>query len=634
MFIVTNYKKFISFFLIIALSFIRLIANAQEGPRINIPSTLWEIGTIKLGDEVTRTFKIMNLGTDELKINNIRSSCSCLTVKLTSKVVKPKEYTEIIATFKEESKIGDVIKTIYIDSNDISEPRKVIKVMATIIQNGSKPAQKFQIPKETFSPKVMQNKDTSVCITLFGSDDCEDCTFIKDYINTNISKKFGKVIKLKFLSIDNVDNYDLLVKLEEQYSSEGNDIPVIFIGNNVLGGKEEIIKNLEVLIEKYISQGGASFPEILETDINIKTSESVKPIHIAFFERAGCKSCDRVNFILKRLESSYPTLNIRRFNVEDKNDIELFESLCSLYDVPENKRLIAPSIFIGKHYLIDKQITDKELRKLITEYEKGTEEPWKSAENIRSNAKEKLIDRFKSLGVFTILSAGFIDGINPCAFATIILFISYLVVTKRKKHEIIYVGLAFSLAVFLTYLLVGIGIFRFIQALSVFTIFSSIIYLLIAFIALILGILSLYDFIKVRKGNPQDMLLQLPDFFKNRIHSTIRNKSRADKYIIYAFITGVIVSIFELACTGQVYLPTILFVTGIPELSKNASVYLFLYNLMFILPLVIIFILAYFGTTHIALINFMQRHSALVKILTSVLFFVLFGLLLFNFFPY
>ncbi len=429
MFKITNHGH-VKFFLIIALYCVLLNAYPQEGPILNIPSTLWEIGKINLGDEVTHTFKIINVGTEDIVIKHVRSSCSCLKVKLTSNVIKPKEYSEIIAEFKEEDKLGDVIKTIYIDSNDISEPRKTIKVKATVLQGDSNSYQKAQKPKETSVSKITQNRDASVCITMFGSDDCDDCTYVKDHVLSNISKRFGELIKIKIFSIDNVDNYDLLVKLEEQYGSEGNDVPVIFIGNDVLGGREEISRNLERLVERYISQGGASFPEILENDINIETSKSVKPIYIAFFERAGCKSCDRVNFILKRFEAIYPTLNIKRFNVEDKNDIELFESLCNLYNVPENKRLIAPSIFIGEYYLIDKEITDKQLQKLIIEYKaKGTEEPWKSAEKIRSRAKEKLIARFKSLGVFTIISAGFIDGVNPCAFATIIMFISYLVVT-------------------------------------------------------------------------------------------------------------------------------------------------------------------------------------------------------------
>jgi hypothetical protein len=81
-------------------------------------------------------------------------------------------------------------------------------------------------------------------------------------------------------------------------------------------------------------------------------------------------------------------------------------------------------------------------------------------------------------------------------------------------------------------------------------------------------------------------------------------------------------------CTGQVYLPTIIFVTGVPELRANAFLYLVLYNLMFIVPLIVIFVLVYLGTTYLQLAGFMRRHVALVKALTAVLFTSLGGWLL------
>jgi cytochrome c biogenesis protein CcdA len=119
---------------------------------------------------------------------------------------------------------------------------------------------------------------------------------------------------------------------------------------------------------------------------------------------------------------------------------------------------------------------------------------------MRSKAKESIIARFKSLGPFAVITAGFVDGINPCAFATIIFFMSYLALIGRKGRELIYVGIAFTTAVFLTYFLVGLGVFKVIQSLSVFALFSRILYMLIAALAFVLGVLSLYDFIKARRG--------------------------------------------------------------------------------------------------------------------------------------
>jgi cytochrome c biogenesis protein CcdA len=74
------------------------------------------------------------------------------------------------------------------------------------------------------------------------------------------------------------------------------------------------------------------------------------------------------------------------------------------------------------------------------------------------------------------------------------------------------------------------------------------------------------------------------------------------------------------ACTGQVYLPTIIFVSSIPELQIQAYLYLILYNLLFILPLVVIFILVYYGTTSSDLTRFLQQRAAAVKFAMGLVF--------------
>jgi len=93
-------------------------------------------------------------------------------------------------------------------------------------------------------------------------------------------------------------------------------------------------------------------------------------------------------------------------------------------------------------------------------------------------------------------------------------------------------------------------------------------------------------------------------------------------------VTGLVISLLELACTGQVYLPTIIFVSSMPELRLRAIFYLLLYNLLFILPLVVVFILAYFGTTSKDLTRFLQKRAAAVKLGMAVLFLALGGWLL------
>ena len=100
------------------------------------------------------------------------------------------------------------------------------------------------------------------------------------------------------------------------------------------------------------------------------------------------------------------------------------------------------------------------------------------------------------------------------------------------------------------------------------------------------------------------------------------------RFALAAFVSGMVVSLLELACTGQVYLPTICFVVGVPAMRAHAVLYLGLYNLMFVVPLIVVFVLAYFGVSSGRLAEWTQRHVALVKLLISLLFFALGGLLI------
>jgi len=90
-----------------------------------------------------------------------------------------------------------------------------------------------------------------------------------------------------------------------------------------------------------------------------------------------------------------------------------------------------------------------------------------------------------------------------------------------------------------------------------------------------------------------------------------------------ALVTGAVISLIELACTGQVYLPTIIFVLGVPALRVRGLLYLLLYNVLFIVPLIIVFLLAYWGTTSERLGQFVSRRTGAIKVATAGLFLLL-----------
>jgi hypothetical protein len=119
------------------------------------------------------------------------------------------------------------------------------------------------------------------------------------------------------------------------------------------------------------------------------------------------------------------------------------------------------------------------------------------------------------------------------------------------------------------------------------------------------------------------MKLKLPTRMRRWSNRIIREGANVRAIAGVAFVTGIVVSLIELACTGQVYLPTIIFVLGVPEMRARAMTYLVLYNILFVLPLVTVFLLAYWGTTSHRLGQFVNRRTGTIKLATAGLFVLL-----------
>lgn len=464
---------------------------------------------------------------------------------------------------------------------------------------------------------------------IFSSEDCERCEIIEKDNLSRLASKTDCIIETKYFNVGKVENYMFLVKMEEKYGDTDNDLPVVFMGRDVLGGIGEIKQKLAALVLQYIREGGCPWPEKGVSDEPVEATVSGRTVYLAFFYQTGCQECQRIHHLMKYLQHKYPDLSLKQFNLAEKKNKQINEAICQRYNIPDRRRLTTASVFIGEDYLQDKEVTGKRLEQLIAKYSKiGTAPPWELTEDELAQSKQRIIGRFRSFGLAAICTAGLIDGINPCAFTTIIFFISYLTFVGRKGREILLVGGAFTFSVFLTYLLIGLGAFTFIQRLSGYSFLSRAIDFLTASLAAFLGILSLHDFFKARKGNLKDIKLQLPQFLKKRIQLTITREVRIRKYLIAALSAGFIVSILELACTGQVYLPTIVFITSQEGMKGQGFLYLILYNLMFVVPLIAVFALVYFGTSSEQLGKFTQKHLAKVKLLTALFFFSLVALLI------
>ncbi len=485
-----------------------------------------------------------------------------------------------------------------------------------------------------------------VRLVYFYAVDCPHCIVLINEVLTPLQAEYGDQLQIKMVEISDPANYEMLIRAEEMFgvTPEERGLPTLVIDGQVLIGEDAIRQKLHCLLDTCLGAGGTSWPDIpglegiavgseggagLGLNPGLEgvepcgpeeatACEGPAPIWVAYFYEVGCQECSRAEYDIRYVRSKYPQLMVEEYNVRD--DAALAEWLGARFGVPERQRLATPSLFVGEDYLIGTEITSESLLALAEKYAPtGAERVW--ADFNPQEAEQNIIERFKSFGVLTVVFAGLVDGLNPCAFATLVFFVSYLTLSGRKGREILAVGGAFTLGVFLAYLAVGLGFYKVLDLLGdLLATLGRWVYGLTGLLCAGLAVFSFLDFLKARRGEIGDMTLNLPHSLRMRINAVIRKGRKSEAFVAGAFVTGMVVSFLELACTGQVYLPTIIFVMSRPEMRVRALIFLVLYNLLFTLPLVVVFVLAYYGTGSKQLTRFLQRRAATVKLGMTLLF--------------
>lgn len=350
---------------------------------------------------------------------------------------------------------------------------------------------------------------------------------------------------------------------------------------------------------------------------------------LSIFYSPACHRCTEIeDKLIPEIEKKFKDkIQIQYYDISNIQNYKLLLGLREKYNAKFN--IAVPVLFLEGYFLNGDAVTKDNLEEFI---EKCLSAPRMAGGGLPSI---DLIAQFRKFGLFTVISAGLIDGINPCAFTVIVFFISFLTLQGYIKRELIAIGLCFIFAVFITYLLVGLGVFGFFYRLNKFWLIAKVINFSIGIFSIILGILAVYDFFKFKQtGRTEGLTLQLPRVVKNQIHKVIGLHYRVNKNLkgvssrqhvfrlmLTALITGCLVSILEAVCTGQTYLPTITFILKTTYLKLPALGYLLVYNFMFIVPLLAIFIFALFGVTSEQFSNFLKRHMLTIKMLMAILFF-------------
>lgn len=349
---------------------------------------------------------------------------------------------------------------------------------------------------------------------------------------------------------------------------------------------------------------------------------------LLIFYSPSCHKCVQIRHeIMPPVEAMLK--GVLSFQYLDISDIAYFKRLVSLQQKNAPDLAIkVPLFYLNGRFLGGENMTGETLLKFINEAKDLNYQAFGDQAGVPDFAV-----RIREIRPLAVIGAGFIDGINPCAFTVILFFLSFLALQGYRKREVAVVGTGFILAVFLTYVLIGLGIFNFFYHLEKFYVIARAFNFGIGIASVIFGVLAAYDiYLFLSTKTTQGLVLQLPKIIKDRIHFVIGRYYRRTKQAevsprkagglyLASFITGFLVCLLEAVCTGQMYIPTITFIIKSTSYKAQGLGYLLLYNFMFIFPLAVILFLVLAGITSARVGSFFRKYIVTVKVLMAILFF-------------
>jgi len=179
----------------------------------------------------------------------------------------------------------------------------------------------------------------------------------------------------------------------------------------------------------------------------------------------------------------------------------------------------------------------------------------------------------QSLLLSTVLLTGLVDGINPCAMAILLFFITFLFSIRKNRWAIAQMGLVYIAAVYVVYFLVGLGLLK-VSGLAQGHWLGQV----GAGLLILFGTVNLLNAVFPKFP----IRLELPEIGKEGLKTWMYRAT-----LPASLVLGTLMGLESFPCSGGPYV-AILGLLGSQTEFWQGFGYLALYNLMFVLPLVVI----------------------------------------------
>lgn len=346
-------------------------------------------------------------------------------------------------------------------------------------------------------------------------------------------------------------------------------------------------------------------------------STSFAAVDMTYYHGQGCSHCATTGALLTKLTPEYK-LNITTKEVyfNPQNNVEML-NLYSKFGMDSTQAGV-PTIIIRKDVMVIGELSESQWRDVFTNASKGTlPSGIYTAKTFKSisfkTTPPKKSDNNLTLAV--LLGAAIVDSINPCTIAVMTMLLA-AILTSGDRRKALFAGLLFSFTVFIMYLLMGLGIFQAITNTNLQVIFFVV-------VTLGAGILALLELRAFFYYQPGMVSVEMPLFL--RPHA----KAVTGKATTYSavFVAAVLCSLFLLPCSSGPYLVVLGMLAK--QVSTQTLGYLFLYNFVFILPMLLITIAIYWGKTTVEKMeDFKDTYIRELHLVAGVILVILFLIML------
>jgi cytochrome c biogenesis protein CcdA/glutaredoxin len=290
-----------------------------------------------------------------------------------------------------------------------------------------------------------------------------------------------------------------------------------------------------------------------------------RPVELAYFYGAGCPHCAAMSAFLGRMQAEQPRLRVQAYEVyANRDNARLLGRVAAGYGTEIEG---VPMVFVGDAAFggYSDEIAVRIAQAIRACAARDCGSPLARAARSAPPA---------ALTLSAVLAAAAVDAINPCAFAVLIILLTAILAAGTRRRALL-AGLAFSASIFISYYLMGLGLYSAARAAGV----TRAIYAAVAALAILIGLFNLKDFLWYGKW----FRMEVPLAWRPAMQRILGGVTSVPG----AFVIGFVVSLFLLPCTSGPYV-VILGLLARSAARSEAMLWLLLYNAIFVLPMLAI----------------------------------------------